>query len=134
MRPMKPVATQLPEDPPALREMVVSLRAEMANKDQTIRLQQEMIRWLRIDKYGPQSERLNDRQFELLDGEPGVQAGEIDTETAHADDEQSVAPRPKKKPRNPSPGRHPLPAHLPRVEQVIHCSSEQCHCGHCGLV
>lgn len=129
---MKPVTSQLPEDLPALREMVVSLRAEMANKDQTIRLQEEMIRLLRLDKYGPKSERLHDRQLELLEGEPGVQAGEIDTEIAHAADEQSVAPRSRKKPRNPAPGRHPLPAHLPRIEHVISCPPEQCHCGHCG--
>ena len=123
---MPTAAAQLPEDPQALRELVLSLQVK-------VRLQEELIRLLRIDKYGTKSERLNDRQLELLEGEPGVQAGEIDTESAHAGDEQSIAPRPrKKKPRNPAPGRHPLPAHLPRVEQVIACAPEQCRCGQCG--
>ena len=125
MRLMKPAATQLPEDVPALRQMVLSLQVK-------VRLQEELIRLLRIDKYGAKSERLNDRQLELLEGEPGVQAGEIEREIVHAGDEQSVAPRPGKQRRNPSPGRHPLPAHLPRVEQEIACPPEQCRCGHCG--
>ena len=70
MRLMKPTAMQLPEDVPALRELVPSLQARVG-------LQEELIRLLRIDKYGAKSERLNDRQLELLEGEPGVQAGEI---------------------------------------------------------
>ena len=30
------------------------------------------------------------------------------------------------------PGRQQLPAHLPRVEQVIGCTPEQCVCQQCG--
>jgi len=121
---MPKAADQLPEDPRALREMVLQLQVK-------VRLQEELIRLLRIDKYGPKSERLNEHQLELLDGEPGVHCGEIDSELAHAEDESSLRPR-KKKPRNPAPGRHPLPAHLPRVEQLIACPPEQCRCGQCG--
>tara|TARA_Y100001934_G_scaffold181389_1_gene214622 strand:- start:926 stop:1285 length:360 start_codon:yes stop_codon:yes gene_type:complete len=105
----------------------------MAHKDQTIGLLEGMIRRLRIDKHGPKSERLNDRQLELLEGEPGVQSGEIDTEIAHANDEASLrSGTQKKKPRNPARGRHPLPAHLPRIKQLIASPSEQCRCGQCG--
>ena len=62
-----------------------------------------------------------------------MHSGEIEGEAAHAAEEQTIAPRTrKKKPRNPSPGRHPLPAHLPRVEEIITCAPEQCRCGQCG--
>jgi transposase len=32
----------------------------------------------------------------------------------------------------PHPGRQQLPADLPRIEQLIACTAEQCVCGHCG--
>jgi transposase len=30
------------------------------------------------------------------------------------------------------PGRQELPAELPKVEQMIACTADQCHCGKCG--
>jgi len=37
----------------------------------------------------------------------------------------------RKKPRK-HPGRQELPADLPRVEQIIACTPQQCVCGNCG--
>ena len=82
----------LPQDVASLQEMVVSLQAQ-------VRLQKEMIRLMRIEKYGPKSEKLNDAQLELLDLEPGVHAAEIEKEA-----EQQITCTRKKK-RNPKPGR-----------------------------
>ena len=38
---------------------------------------------------------------------------------------------PLRKPRN-HPGRQQLPAELPRVEQIIACTADQCVCDKCG--
>ena len=59
------ITNTLPKDVQALHELVVSLQAQLRLKD-------EMIRLMRIQKYGPKSEKLNDAQLELLEGEPGV--------------------------------------------------------------
>ena len=73
----------------------------------------EMLRLLRIEKYGPKSEQLNDQQLALLELEPGVTAQEVESEVPYAAEE---LPEPKSPavPRKPHPGRTPLPAHLRR--------------------
>ena len=38
---------------------------------------EEKLRLVRIDKYGPGSEKLSDAQLELLDLEPGVSSAEV---------------------------------------------------------
>ena len=88
------------------------------------------LRLRRIAKYGPGSEKLSNLQLELLEEEPGVSRQEVAAEsereplTAAGDDE-------KKRKRRPHPGRQTLPADLPRVENVIACTPEQCVCGSC---
>jgi transposase len=92
-----------------------------------VRVLEERLRLIRINKYGPGSEKLSDAQLELLEAEPGVSAAEVAAESQR----EPLAPRPAK-PARPHPGRQPLPAHLPRVERVIACTPEQCVCGQCG--
>ena len=84
-----------------------------------------MIRLMQIEKYGPKSEKLNDAQLELLNLEPGVHAGEIETEALQTITYQRKA-------RNPKPGRQELPEHLARIEEIIACAPERCRCGQCG--
>jgi transposase len=91
-----------------------------------VRVLEERLRLVRIEKYGPGSEHLSDGQLELLETEPGVSAAEVEAE-GHR--EPMVAPA---KPVRPHPGRQTLPAELPRREQVIPCSPAQCVCGQCG--
>jgi len=98
------------------------------------KLLQEMLRLLRIEKYGAKSEQLSDRQLALLELEPGVAAEEIEIEAQRRDEEKQkledpTAPAPA---RRSHPGRHELPAHLPRVEEILVCTPEQCRCGACG--
>jgi len=93
-----------------------------------VRLLEERLRLLRINKYGPASERLSDAQLELLEVEPGVSAAEV---VAEGQREPLSAPRPAK-PARPHPGRQQLPPELPRVERLIACTPEQCVCGQCG--
>jgi transposase len=94
-----------------------------------VRVLEERLRLIRINKYGPGSETLCDAQLELLEAEPGVSAAEVAAESQR---EPVTLPPAKQKARPPHPGRQPLPAHLPRVERVIACTPEQCVCDRCG--
>jgi len=91
-----------------------------------IRVLEERLRLVRIEKYGPGSEKLSDAQLELLELEPGVSSAEVKAES-----ERAQLKLPLRTVR-PHPGRQELPADLPRVEQIIACTPEQCVCGHCG--
>jgi transposase len=93
-----------------------------------VRLLEARLRLIRINKYGPGSEKLSDAQLALLEVEPGVSIAEVAAESHR---EPLIAPRPAK-PARPHPGRQQLPAHLPRVERLIACTPEQCICGQCG--
>jgi transposase len=91
-----------------------------------VRVLEERLRLIRIEKYGPGSEKLSDLQLELLELEPGVSSLEVQAESQRAQLEL-----PLKKARK-HPGRQELPADLPRVEVLIACTPEQCVCGQCG--
>jgi transposase len=91
-----------------------------------IRVLEERLRLIRIEKYGPGSEKLSDAQLELLELEPGVSSAEVEAES-----ERAQLQLPLKKARK-HPGRQDLPANLPRIEQIVACTPEQCVCGNCG--
>ena len=83
-------------------------RLEIENK-----LLKERIRLLLLSKYGPRAEQLSDAQLALLELEPGVTREEAAAEAAQPAREKSLR-------RQSAPhGRGPLPAHLPRVEEII---------------
>jgi transposase len=86
---------------------------------------QEELRQERIAKYGPASETLSDLQLELLDEEPGVTGEEVEAESRR--ERFVVEERPERKPH---PGRQRLPEKLPRVEELILCTGQNCEqCG-----
>ena len=90
----------------------------------------ERLRLERIEKYGPAAEALSEAQLELLELEPGVNAAEVEAE---AQGSQLQLPLKSKSAEGKRPGgRQPLPPELPRVEQIIACSQEQCICSKCG--
>jgi len=91
-----------------------------------IRVLEERLRLVRIEKYGPGSEKLSDAQLELLELEPGVSSTEVAAESERG--QLSLPLRTARK----HPGRQELPANLPRQEQIIPCTAEQCVCGKCG--
>src|ERR1700719_4658256 len=91
-----------------------------------VRALEEKLRLIRIEKYGPGSEKLSDAQLELLELEPGVSSAEVEAEREQAHISLQL------KPRRKHPGRQELPANLPRVEKIIACTPEQCVCGNCG--
>jgi transposase len=91
-----------------------------------VRVLEERLRLVRIEQYGPGSEKLSDDQLELLELEPGVSGAEVEAESQR---EQLQLPL---KTARKHPGRQGLPAELPRTEQIIACTPEQCVCGKCG--
>jgi transposase len=91
-----------------------------------IRVLEEKLRLVRIEKYGPGSEKLSDAQLELLELEPGVSSAEVEAESERAQLKLHL-----KQPRK-HPGRQELPAHLPRIEKIVACTPEQCVCENCG--
>ncbi len=94
-----------------------------------VKLLKEVIRLMQIEKYGPKSEQLSAEQLELLESEPGVSAGEIDSEADRTEAEKRDVGQGRKRRH---PGRTELPAHLPRIERILTCTAEQCRCGACG--
>ncbi len=85
---------------------------------------EERLRWQRIQKYGPASEKLSDAQLELLELEPGVSNLEVQAESAR----EPLPPRTRTQRPRPHPGRQELPAdtviskysdHLPLYRQSV---------------
>src|ERR1700736_1873891 len=91
-----------------------------------VRVLEERLRLVRIEKYGPGSEKLSDAQLELLEMEPGVSSAEVKAESERG---QLKLPL---KPAKKHPGRQELPSHWPRIEKILACTPEQCVCGNCG--
>ena len=97
-----------------------------------IQVLEERLRLQRIQKYGPGSEKLGDRQLELLELEPGVSNVEVQAESARDPLPSGTGEARRTRRQRPHPGRQELPADLPRVERVIDCTPQQCQCSHCG--
>src|SRR6202030_996796 len=83
-----------------------------------VRVLEERLRLVRIEKYGPGSEKLSDAQLELLELEPGVSSTEVQAESERG---QLKLPFQRAKKH---PGRQELPADLPGVEKIIACALE----------
>jgi transposase len=120
---------------PSESAQIQRLKRELEWAHMKIRVLEERLRLQRIDKYGPKSEKLSDAQLELLEGEPGVSTAEVEAESRRepvpaAASAAETAGKPGQTRRHP--GRQQLPAHLPRVEQVVGCTPDECVCRECG--
>jgi len=116
----------LPEPLRVLVQSVLSERdAEQRRLEQENKLLKERIRLLLLSKYGGKSEKLSDAQLSLLELEPGVTREEVASEAAQPAREKKLKSRPAPH------GRAPLPAHLPRVEQIVSVPEDQRHCPTC---
>lgn len=105
--------------------------ARAKRAEQMVKLLEETVRRMRIEKYGPSSEKLSNLQFDLLEEEPTANVGEVEAEAQKTTEahEQELRQRFAKRKH---PGREELPAHLPRKEEIIACAPEQCCCAQCG--
>lgn len=118
----------LPESARAQAEAELSQLAFLVRK---VALLEEMLRQRRLDRYGRKGETLTDAQLLLLQQEPSVSAREVAQEAQLPEPEKKAAAISPKSPRQPHPGREPLPAHLPRQEVVVACEPARQACPVC---
>ena len=117
---MQSAAQDLPTDIAELQAMVSARDADLRVRDLMIEKLKHQLAGMRRHRFGASSETLDQLQLTLEDGEVG-QAAEA---AAGADREPPSDPEAKGQPK-----RKPLPAHLPRNEEVL---SPDSACGHCG--
>jgi transposase len=114
-------------------EKIMQLENKLQWAEWRIRALEQRLRLEMIRKYGAKSETLSDAQLLLLELEPGVNAAEVEAESQREPlPAAALTATPENKKRRPHPGRQELPAHLPRVEQIVPGTPEQCVCKACG--
>lgn len=117
---MTVLSEPLPEDPDALKAMLLAER--VAHAAETERLKQ-IIKELQRHRFGPRAESLPIDQLEL--GLEDVQQAEAESEAAA---EAKDAERRKTRAAKRRANRGSLPAHLPRIEQVVDIEDKTCPC------
>ncbi len=121
-------AVDLPDDIAALKAMLIASQLREVRKDDRIEWLEKLVAAFKQAAFGRKSEKVDPEQFDLAleDLETAIAA-------IHAEDEADSAPgKPQAKPR--AANRGSLPAHLPRVEEIIEPESLICNCGgglHC---
>lgn len=116
--------------PEQLRKAYEELQAENFRLQVVIKLKDEQIRLLNLEKWGPKADKLAPDQLALLSQELVVSAAEVERE-ATLPEAQKQLPK-AKQPRPNHPGRAELPAHLERREVIIPCAPAECQCAQCG--
>ena len=111
-------AKNLPNDPAALKGLVASLASELKFRDILIEKLKHQLAGMRQHRFGSRSEALDQLALALEDEEIAASAQEPTPD----DTDRPTAPKGK-------PKRKPLPAHLPRNEEIL---SPGDACGHCG--
>src|SRR5271170_921763 len=107
---------------PADLVLIAQLKSKLQYAELRIRVLEERLRLMRIEKYGVGGERLSQAQMQLFELEP-VASEMIE----QAESEHAPAHRSTKKSAN-HPGRQELPANLPRIERVLPCTPDQRVC------
>jgi len=115
-----------PDDIAALKAMLIAAQAREVRKDDRIERLEKLVAASKQEAIGRKSKKTNPERFDLAPE---------DAETAiaviHAEDEAD-SPSGKPRPKARATNRGSLPAHLPRVEEIIEPESLICACG-CGL-
>jgi transposase len=111
---------------PADLELIAQLKSKLQYAELRIRVLEERLRLMRIEKYGTAGEKLSHAQMQLFELDPVV--SEM---TEQAESEQAPSHRSTKKSAK-HPGRQELPANLPRVERILPCTPDQRVCKRCG--
>jgi len=111
---------------PADLELIAQLKSKLQYAELRIRVLEERLRLMRIEKYGAGGEKLSQAQMQLFELEPVVSEMIEQAESEHAPVHRST----KKSVKHP--GRQELPANLPRVERILPCALDQRVCKRCG--
>lgn len=107
---------------PADLELVAQLKSKPQYAELRIRVLEERLRLMWIERYGAGGEKLSQAQMQLFELEPVV--SEM---IEHAGREHGPLHRSTKK-SGKHPGRQELPANLPRVERVLPCTPDRRVC------
>ena len=111
---------------PADLELIAQLKSKLQYAELRIRVLEERLRRMRIEKYGAGGEKLSQAQMQLFQLETVVSEMIEQAESKHAPAHRSTKTPAK------HPGRQELPANLPRVERVLPCTPDQRLCKRCG--
>ncbi|MGD0417523.1 MAG: transposase, partial [Terriglobales bacterium] len=98
---------------PADLELIAQLKNKLQYAELRIRVLEERLRLMRIEKYGAGGEKLSQAQMQLFELEPVVSEMIERAESEHAPVHCST----KKSVKHP--GRQELPANLPLVERIL---------------
>jgi len=119
---------QLPNDPTALRQMVMSLLEEVEAKDRRLRQLQHWVEQLLRARYGPRRERVNENQlflFAVALVSAGREAPKQPEESGAPEKPESAAAKPK------GHGRQRLPKSLQRRRVVYDLEEAKRQCPEC---
>ena len=111
---------------PADLELIAQLKSKLQYAELRIRVLEERLRLMRIEKYGAGGEKLSQAQMQLFELAPVVSEMIEQAESEHAPVRRSTEGSDK------HPGRQELPASLPRVERILPCTPDQRLCKRCG--
>jgi len=111
---------------PADLELIAQLKSRLQYAELRIRVLEERLRLMWIEKYGAGGETLSQAQMQLFELEPVVSERIEQAESEHAQAHRSTKRSVK------HPGRQELPANLPRVERILPCALDQRVCKRCG--
>ncbi len=111
---------------PADLELIARPKSQLQYAELRIRVLEERLRLMRIEKYGAGGEKLSQAQMQLFELEPVISEMTEQAESEHAPAHRST----KKSVKHP--GRQELPANLPRVERILPCALDQRVCKRCG--
>ncbi|HZL70636.1 MAG TPA: IS66 family transposase [Candidatus Limnocylindrales bacterium] len=111
---------------PADLELIAQLKSRLQYAELRIRVLEEQLRLMRIEKYGAGGEKLSHAQMELFALEAVISEVMVPGKSERA---------PVRCPTKRSckhPGRQELPPNLPRVERILPCTPDQSVCKSCG--
>jgi transposase len=117
----------LPNDPAALRELVLGLLAELHTKERDLARVRHMLEQLLRWRYGPKRERVDENQLFLFAAEL-VHANQDAPPAPEQPDTEATVPRPKPK----GHGRQALPKSLERRRVVYDLTDDERHCPACA--
>ncbi len=121
-------AADLPDDIAALKAMLIASQLREVRKDDRIERLEKLVAAFKQAAFGRKSEKADPEQFDLALEDLETAIAAIHAE--HEADSPSGKPQPKPRATN----RGSLPAHLPRVDEIIEPESLICACGgglHC---
>jgi transposase len=111
---------------PADLELIAQLKSRLQYAELRIRVLEERLRLMQIEKYGAGGEKLSQAQMQLFEPEP------VGSEVIVQAEVEQVPARRSTKTSCKHPGRQELPRNLPRVERILPCAPDQRLCKRCG--